>query len=208
MAIRLLNLGFSMSSSSFQNGNFEPYVAGSQGLACSGAWYLYTGSGLTLQDQPYFLTQALNPADWQFTSDDTTDLVIPPGDYVLVNIYPGDNTPPPNCTTRLTMVFGRGRDNSHNTAPQRQSPFQFHQGNMITARAVIDSDDSNAANWPGSPVGNNVWTYCLGMVHNHVARYSLSVGATIYNPASQTVGVYGEDPTLHVKGTGMEYVAA
>jgi hypothetical protein len=206
MAIYLLNLGFSMSSPSAGDGNFEPYVSSTTPLASSCAWYQYVGSGLNLSDYPYLLTQALTPSDWQFVSNDTTELPSAIGDFLLVSIFPSDSSAPTNCGMRLTTVFGRGHDHSNDVTPQRQSPLQMVQGTHVSARPVVDSDASIPNAWPTSPTSNNVWTYCLGALHpnpHHTqARYSMSVGATIWNPSTSLVGIYGDDPTMKVGGKG------
>ncbi|HSS98422.1 MAG TPA: hypothetical protein VLK33_15405 [Terriglobales bacterium] len=195
-----------MSSPSSGNGNFEPYVINVNGLAASCAWYVYTGSSLSLQDYPYLLTQALVPTEWQIVSNDTTELPANIGDYLLVNIFPADNSVPNDCGMRLTTVFGRGHDHAHDATPQRQSPLQITQGSRSSARPVVDSEASTPSAWPISPSKNNVWTFCLGALHpnshNTQARYSMSVGATVWNPSTQQVGIYGDDPTMKVGGKG------
>jgi hypothetical protein len=223
MAIYLLNLGYSMnpsSSTAYVDGNFEPNqssVTTPLGQSC--AWYEYTGSGFNpvLQDKPYFINQPLTPSEWACLGDDDQfELSAIAGDFVLVRIFSVDTPPPTGCKARISAVFGRGRDKSHDHVNDRQSPLQVTNGDWKTARAVVDSDDSSHLSWRPGDSDAAAWTYCLGMLHNpkgETRRYSMSVGGTIYRPnpapAAPMIGIYGHDPTMKVGGGGpLEDVAA
>jgi hypothetical protein len=221
MAIYLLNLGFSMVSSAFTDGNFEPNNGSQTGLEQSCAWYQFTGKGLSpvLDDKPYFLSGLLTPSDWtSLGDDDAFELSATAGDFILVRIFPADKPAPGGCKARISAVFGRGRDHSHDIDNDRQSPLQLVNGQWKSARAVVDSDNTSYVDWKPSTGNDNAeWTFCLGMLHNPVGkirRYSMSVGASIYRPTSNpnapTIGIYGHDPTMRVGGGGPqeEVVAA
>jgi hypothetical protein len=213
MAIYLLNLGFSLSSPAFSDGNFEPNSSSQNGLQQSCAWYEYSGNGMdpVLEDKPYFLPGLLNASDWtSLGDDDQFELSAIAGDFILTRIFPTDLPSPVACKARIAAVFGRGRDKSHDHVNDRQSPLQMTNGNWKTARAVVDSDNTSQLSWRPSTTNEIAeWTFCLGMLHNPAGKsrhYSMSVGASIYrptaDPASPTIGIYGHDPTMKVGGAG------
>jgi hypothetical protein len=214
MAIYLLNLGFSMdpASAAYLDGNFQPNDPLSPGLAQSAAWFLYSGKGMSpvLEDKPYFLSGQLAAADWTLLGDDDKNpLDATAGDFVLVRIFGVDTPYPVGCKVRISAVFGRGTDTSHDHVNDRQSPLQFDHGNWKTARAVVDSDNTSHLTWKPSEGDEPVWTFCLGMLHNPrgmTRKYSMSVGASVYQPSADplrpTIGIYGHDPDMHVKGGG------
>ena len=217
MAIYFLNLGISLGSSAFSNGNFNPYNSSSPGLTRSCAWYQFDPSGTPppLHDDCYLITQALSPTDWPPLGQDTSPLDLQPNDYVLMRVFPADSSVPAACRMRFTVVFGRGSSTPPtSTTTSLQSPLQIVQNGQATARPVVDADNSLGTSWPLSPTNDNVWTYCLGMVHGVANTYSLNAGVTVYVPANPNTGapaylaVYGHDPTMKVSGGGIAVVAA
>lgn len=197
----LLNLGFSMSTSAFANGNFDLFNSGSSGLNQSCAWYKYQGSGMSLNDDFYLLSQNLSSGDWSSLGSDASALNTVAGDFCLVRIYPSDSTPPANCRLRFSAVFGRGSHTAPSgSTPALQSPLQIVQGSNTTARPVLVTDATAETSWAVSPTGNNVWTYCLGKIHGADNTYTVNVGATVLNPNTQLLVAYGHDPTMKVGG--------
>ena len=115
------------------------------------------------------------------------------GDYLLVRIFTGD----PNQTYKLRsgVIFGQGSDTAV-AGNVVQSPLQMPP-NMV-ARAAIDFPDIGQQNYTPSPAGT--WVYLLGQLHGTLADYSLNVGATIFDPASNRVFALGHDPNMRVIG--------
>jgi hypothetical protein len=214
MAVYLLNLGFSMNpaSSTYLDGNFEPNDSSQPGLSQSCAWLEFTGKGISpvLDDKPSFVPGPLVASDWTLLGDDDQfPLTATAGDFILVRVFPTDVPYPVDCKVRISAVFGRGSGNAHDHINDRQSPLQMDHGNWKTARAVVDSDDTSYLTWKASDGDDPVWVYCLGMLYNppgKVRTYSMSVGASVYRPSSDpltpTIGIYGHDPDVHVKGGG------
>lgn len=199
--IYLLNLGFSMNATAFNNGNFDQFNSGGNGLNQSCAWYKYQGSGLSLNDDFYLLNQNLTSTDWSSQGSDATQLSTDNNDYFLVRMYGSDSTVPPNCRLRFSAVFGRGTHTAPSGAtPTLQSPLQVSQGSNTTARPVLVTDATAATNWSVSPTNNNVWTYCMGMIHGADNTYTINVGATVLNPNTQVLASFGHDPTMKVGG--------
>jgi hypothetical protein len=93
------------------------------------------------------------------------------------------------------VVFGQGSDTAV-AGNVVQSPLQMPP--YMVARATIDFPDIGQQNYTPSLAGS--WVYLLGQLHGALADYSLNVGATIFDPASNRVFALGHDPNMRVGG--------
>jgi hypothetical protein len=198
--VYLLNLGISTNSTYANNGALKAYSASDTGLAMSGAWFKYTGSGLPsgVTDNVAALT-ALNSTYWQFVQTDQSTLSVSPGDYVVVRIFPFDSSFPTNSNARFTMIFGAGTGSPNNSSVTLQSPLQTTSG---AVRPIIDTDNSSSSNWPTPTGTDNAWTYCAGKIHaTGPVDFVFNLGITLAPNGSGTIYGFGRDPQLHVVTT-------
>ena len=126
MAIYLYNLGFSLTGSNVNVGNFEPYpsplppnpVIGN--MSC--AWFTANTPSVP-GVQPYYqaLTQPLAAGNWASPQSDANDITLEPDDVLLTRVFTADA----NVSTyqvRFTGVFGQGMSAQVNEASNLQSP--------------------------------------------------------------------------------------
>jgi hypothetical protein len=214
MSVYLYNLMFSLNGSNVNVGSFEPFpspLPPNPNIATvPSAWFTATSSPPGLQ--PYFqaMTQPLTASLWGSAQSDANDLMLNPGDYLMVRVFSQDSNVS-NYQVRFTGVFGRGT--SQPLAPgagNLQSPLVMSSAsspNNTFPRAVIDVDASLGSSWP-VPLSDGSWVTCLGRVviapGGAANDYTLNVGASVYvkgnQPAAGNLFTFGRDPRMHVTG--------
>jgi hypothetical protein len=225
MSVYLCNLIFSLYGSNVSVGQFQPYPSSlppSPSISnVSSAWFEYLlspdpppGLGSYLQ----VVTQALNPSDWGNVQNDSTDLTLDPGDYLMIRISCADSNVN-HYQTRMTGVFGRG--SGQNLAPgggNLQSPLVMSTPTAPSTfpRAVIDVDQSVAPSWPAPIAADGSWVTWLGEVYVAPGGlendYTLNLGASVYvnanPPSTGNLYTFGHDPRMHVGGIVMPGIVA
>jgi hypothetical protein len=205
MAVYLYNLGFSTSDSFGVAGDFEPYQTTQSGLGMSSVWMQYNvpnqlPPGVTDGLAPL---GALNASQWTYVQGNT-GMNLKAGDYVILRFFPSGSNP--SCNLRATAVIGRGTSTPGPADTNNSAPFM----SGTRPRPVIDTDNSQGANWPQPTGTDGAWTYCIGMVHGNPADYTFNIGASVYitqAPQQGTLMAFGQDPQMHVV-TSMEGTAA
>jgi hypothetical protein len=221
MSVYLYNLMFSLTGSNVNAGSFEPYPSSlppSPSIVnVSSAWFTANSAPSGLQSYFQIMSQPLTSGLWGSPQSDSNNLNLNPGDYLMLRVFSQDINVP-NYQLRCTAVFGRGT--SQLPAPgagNLQSPLVMSTAtspNSTLPRAVIDTDQSLATNWPAA-LSDGSWVLCLGQVVVAPAGaandYTLNVGASVYvkayPPASGNLFTFGRDPRMHVTGVGIKVAA-
>src|SRR5271170_1778486 len=111
MAIYLYNLMFSLTGSNVSVGSFEPYPSTpppSPNIAnMPSAWFTANSSPPGLQPYYQAMTQPLSSSLWGSPQIDANDLILDPGDYLMLRVFSQDSNVS-NYLMRFTAVFGRG----------------------------------------------------------------------------------------------------
>lgn len=214
MAIYLYNLGFSLTGSNVNVGNFEPCpsplppnpVIGN--MSC--AWFTANAPSVP-GAQPYYqaLTQPLVAGNWASPQSDANDITLEPGDLLLTRVFTADA----NVSTyqvRFTGVFGQGMSAQVSEASSLQSPLVMNSAaspNNTFPRAVVDADGTTGPTWP-APLSDGSWVLCLGKVvaapGDAANDYTFNVGVSVYVNSTGNVFTFGRDPRMHVTGVGLK----